>query len=33
MKKFLYVVLGLIILAVLVYVVLPGDAENRAKRL
>jgi len=33
MKKFLYVALGLIVLAVLVYLVLPGDAENRAKRL
>lgn len=33
MKKFLYIILGLAVLAVLVYLVLPGDTENRAKRL
>ncbi|MBV1908085.1 MAG: hypothetical protein KUG78_02125 [Kangiellaceae bacterium] len=33
MKKFVSIVLGLIVLAGVVYIVLPGDAENRAKRL
>ena len=33
MKKFLYVIAGLVVLAVLIYFVLPGDTENRAKRL
>ncbi len=33
MKKLIYVVIGLIVAAVLIYFALPGDTENRAKRL
>ncbi len=33
MKKFLAILLGLVVLGVLIYFALPGDTENRAKRL
>jgi hypothetical protein len=33
MKKFIAVLLGLVILAIVIYFALPGDTENRAKRL
>ncbi|MEP1741508.1 MAG: hypothetical protein ABJI60_12000 [Kangiellaceae bacterium] len=33
MKKFLAILLGLVVVGVLIYFALPGDTENRAKRL